>query len=316
MMKGALYDQLWIHRQMLQDRVRCEAYRRAIADTVKTGDVVLDMGTGTGILSLFAARAGARKVYAIERTSIVDLARRLVRINRAEEQIEILQGDMENMDLPEQVDVIISEWMGPYGVDENLLPSVLIARDRWLKPGGKMLPERVTAWMAPAWDSELAREMSFFQARPYDLDLSLITRYTAQEVWYAQHHISLEHLLAEPQPMWTTNVCECSLEEARGPFQALLSFSITHPGKLNALAAWFSAELGAGHLLTCAPDAPKTHWGRTVCPLDRALEVAPGTDIAVEFACEPGEPGWSNTRWSVRIGEGDWEHHDQERALI
>lgn len=109
-----------IHRKMLRDRLRCETYRRAIAETVRPGDVVLDMGAGTGILSIFAARAGARKVYAVERTAIADVAREIVRANGVEDRIDVLQADMETLELSEPVDVIVSEWMGNYGVDENL----------------------------------------------------------------------------------------------------------------------------------------------------------------------------------------------------
>src|SRR3954464_9999236 len=106
------YAQLSIHRWMLRDEIRNEAYRRAIAQVVKPGQVVLDMGAGTGILSIFAARAGARKVYAVERTAIAEIARRMVKSNGLEGTIEIIEGALEDVDLPEKVDVLISEWMG------------------------------------------------------------------------------------------------------------------------------------------------------------------------------------------------------------
>ena len=94
------YGNLLIHRRMLADRVRCEAYRRAILATVKPGQVVLDLGAGTGILSLFAAEAGARKVYAVERTPTAALARQIVARNGLADRVSVLQTDMEDAELP------------------------------------------------------------------------------------------------------------------------------------------------------------------------------------------------------------------------
>ena len=116
------YYDLSIHKLMLRDQVRCEAFRKALAETITPGCAVLDIGAGTGILSLFAAQAGARVVYAIERTDTAEIARRLVLENGLEDKIKIFQSDMESVEIPEKVDVIVSEWLGGYGIDENLLP--------------------------------------------------------------------------------------------------------------------------------------------------------------------------------------------------
>src|SRR5271170_1567362 len=109
------YDELPVHRWMLRDSVRNEAFRNAIAHAVKPGDVVLDMGAGTGILSVFAAVAGARKVYAVERTDVALVARRMVERNGFAGCIDVLQADLEDITLPEKVDVLVSEWMGGFG---------------------------------------------------------------------------------------------------------------------------------------------------------------------------------------------------------
>ncbi len=303
------YHDLDMHRTMLRDHVRCEAFRRALAKSVKSGDVVLDIGAGTGILSLFAARAGARKVYAVERTKIADFARQLIAVNDAEEQVQIIHGRMEAVELPEQVDLIVSEWMGGNGVDEGFLPAVLVARDRWLKPGGKMLPERVEAWIAPVWDGELECDLNFWRSQPFEFDLSLIAEATISEVKYCQHHITKDTLLAQSQQMWTTDVYTCPVEEARSPFKASLLFSVTRESNFNALATWFHADFGQGISLTNAPDAPKTHWGRFVYPLNRAIKVEQGTDILVEFVCEPMIDSHCRSKWSVKVGDSAWEHH-------
>ena len=123
------YRDLWNHGSMLQDEVRCKAFRDALFEVVTPDSVVLDIGAGTGILSIFAAQAGAEKVYAVERTPVAQAAREIIESNGLSDRITVIQGEMESLELPEKVDVIVSEWLGGYGVDENLLPIVIQARD-------------------------------------------------------------------------------------------------------------------------------------------------------------------------------------------
>jgi SAM-dependent methyltransferase len=314
-MSGPNYDELPVHRLMLRDKVRNETYQKAIAETVKEGDVVLDVGAGTGILSLFAAQAGARKVYAVERTRMAEMARTVIKDNGMEDCVEVIQAEVEALELSEKVDVIISEWMGGYGTDEYMHIPVLVACGRWLKEGGKILPERVTAWMGPVWDCELDEDMNFWRSRPYRIDLGAIADSTAREVYWVQHHITEDTLLAQPQVMWSVDLYQCSLEQARGPFSTTLSFSARRKGKLCALAAWFRAEFGEEIVLTNAPDAPKTHWGRWVFPLERTVEINEGTEIAVEFTCESDGSAYCHNRWLVRVGDGPWEHHDTRKQF-
>lgn len=307
------YAQLSIHRLMLSDRVRTESYRRALASAVRPGDVVLDVGAGTGIMGMLAVQSGARKVYAVEKDGIVDLARRLVERNGLEAQIEVIQSDVESVALPQQVDVVVGEWMGCHGVDENLLASILVARDRWLKLNGSILPEVVTAWLAPVEDDGLAEGIDSWRGRPYDLDFGALAEASANEVRMGHHESTADTLLAHPQQLWTTDVRSISLSEARRPFEARLSFSAKRKGRFSALAAWFDARFPDGSALTNAPDAPDTHWGRSVFPLNGSTAVEPGVSIEVHLVCEPAGPGYCHHRWSVRVGEGDWEHHDTRR---
>jgi predicted RNA methylase len=131
-----MYTEFEVHRTMIRDRVRTAAFRRAINSVVRPGDIVLDVGAGSGILSVFAARAGAAAVYAVERTSIAVLAEQLAAANEVAEIVKVIHGDVIDIELPEPVDVIVSEWLGGFGIDEGILAPIIAARDRWLKPGG------------------------------------------------------------------------------------------------------------------------------------------------------------------------------------
>ena len=128
-----------VHRLMIADHVRTDAFRRAIEAVVGPEDVVLDLGAGTGILSLFAARAGARHVYAVDNSSILDMAARLAKANGLEGRIEFIRGRSERIKLEQPVDVIVSEWLGYFALAECMFKSVIGARDRWLAPGGRMI---------------------------------------------------------------------------------------------------------------------------------------------------------------------------------
>ena len=133
------YSHFGIHEEMIKDSVRTDAYKHAILRNphIFQGKVVLDVGCGTGILSFFAARAGAIHVYGIECASIVDYTQEIVRVNRMEDKITILKGKVEEIELPvEKVDIIISEWMGYFLLYESMIDTVLYARDKWLSPNG------------------------------------------------------------------------------------------------------------------------------------------------------------------------------------
>ena len=304
------YAALSIHRWMLRDEVRNEAYRRAIAEAVRPGHVVLDMGAGTGILSIFAAQAGASKVYAVERTEIAAVARRMVDKNGLTGRVEVIEGDLEDIDLPEKVDVLVSEWMGGLGVDENMLAPLVMARNRWLKPGGKILPERVTAYLAPVWIPEFAEDLVYWRTRPHGIDMSLIADLTAQEPMMIQNAIGATDLLSSPQKLWTHDAYTTSLLEADRPFEAKLVFEAERSGRLSNLASWFTADFFQAPLLTNAPNAPDTHWGRMVFPLDTTIEVSKGTPIQVELRCDPSSPGACGFYWSVQVGDLPLEQHD------
>ena len=225
------YNDLHVHKLMLHDRIRCEAFRRALAEIVRPDSAVLDVGAGTGLLSIFAAQAGARVVYAVERTTTADLAQRIISDNGLADRIRVAQDDMENVDLPEKVDVIVSEWLGGYGVDENLLPVIVQARDRWLKPGGSMIPRSVSSWIAPAYDEMLDQDVEFWKQRPYGVDLSAISEKLSRRLLCCRNNVREEHLLAEPRMMWELDAASVTLEQATAIFQADLSFVCRRSGR-------------------------------------------------------------------------------------
>lgn len=295
---------------MLRDGIRNEAYRQALLKVVRPEHVVLDMGAGTGILSIFAVHAGARKVYAVERTEITAVAERIVASNGLTDRIQIIKSDLEDVDLPEKVDVIMSEWMGSLGVDENMLAPLVMARDRWLKPGGIIVPGRVTAMLAPATVDELDDGLAHWRSQPHEVDLSVIASISANESFITQAPLTPADLIAPPQMLWTHDAYTCSLEEADRSFIAKLRFTAARAGRVSGFVTWFTAEMCDGVSLTNAVGAPPTHWGRLLFPLARAIDVVEGTAIQVELHCEAATAGSCEFYWATTIGDRPLEQHD------
>ena len=309
-----MYAEFEVHRTMIRDRVRTEAFRRAIDAAVRPGDVVLDVGAGSGILSVFAARAGAARVYAVEETSIAVLAQDLAAANGVAEIVRVIHGDALDIELPERVDVVVSEWLGGFGIDEGMLVPVITARDRWLKPGGVMIPHSVTAWAALVHDRYLQDMVHFLRDNPYGLRLDELVHKTVNEILYSgsSRHLAADDRRSEPSLLWTTQADVIPLEQAEAPHQAETVLPVHDHGTANALALWFSAELAAGISLSVGPGDPPTHWGMTTAPLSSPLELTPGMAVRARVKTTPARPSGTWTSWAVALPGADWEEHDEQ----
>ncbi len=153
-----------IHAVMIQDKVRTSTYAQFLLtnQTLFQDAVVLDVGCGTGILSLFAARGGAKRVYAVDASDIAERAKEIVKTNGFDDIITVMRGKVEELEIPEKVDVIVSEWMGYALLYESMLDSVLDARDRFLKPGGVMAPSQCKMMFALCDASEILKDRVTF----------------------------------------------------------------------------------------------------------------------------------------------------------
>lgn len=295
---------------MIEDTTRTGAFHRSIHATVHPGDVVLDVGAGTGILSLFAAQAGAARVYAIERApGAAHLARQLIATNGLADRVLVIEGDVESMLALESVDVIVSEWLGVYAVDENMLAPVLTARERWLRPGGRMIPGLTTVWLAPVF-SAAGEEAAAFHTQPYGIDLSILAPYSLNEAVWLPNGASADQLRATPCPLWSTDPATMSPSRARMPYAGEATFVLDGP--VNGLAIWFCAEMPGTEPLANEPGV-STHWGNFLFPLGAAGDATAGDRLHVRFQCVPVRNGGSEHVWSARLNESLVEIHDTRR---
>ncbi len=309
-----MYAEFEVPRTMICDRVRTGAFRRAIDSVVRPGDVVLDVGAGSGILSVFAARAGAARVYAVERTSAAVLAQELAAANGVAEIVQVIHGDVTDVELPEPVDVIVSEWLGGFGIDEGMLAPVIAARDRWLKPGGIMIPRLVTAWAALVHDRHLGEMVEFLRDSPYGVRFDDLVEKTVNEIIYSGtfRHLAARDRRSEASQLWTTDAGLIPLQQAQAPHEAEVVLPVRDHGTANALALWFSAELAPGISLSVGPGDPPTHWGMTTAPLRSPVQLTPGMVVRARVRTALARPAGTWTSWAIALPGADWEEHDEQ----
>lgn len=236
------------HQVLLNDKIRMAAYRKAIAAAVTPGMVVADVGAGLGVLSRMALEAGAERVYAIEFDADT------IENADPDEKIIWMQGLSGNIRLPQKVDVIVSETLGSFALDENTLPTLIDARKRFLKKGGIMIPQGLTLFVAPATTTS-----------PKKVQL-----------------IPPSKLLATPA---TQDVEFMTAIDPTFTFET--TFTATRDGILSGFTGWFNLRLFNQISFSTAPDAPPTHWKQGFLPIQHPEKVKRGQTIRFQLVMEP-----------------------------
>ncbi len=288
------YDHPDIHVRMLDDRIRTEAFEKAIASTVRKGDVVADVGCGTGILSLLACRAGASRVYAIDRSQTISQARAIAEANGFGDRITFISGDAFSVELPEKVDGIVSEWLGNGGLEEGMLAPVLSIRDRFLKAGGWMIPKSITLFAAPVESKRAYHWVDYFNKDVYGFDYRLLRTRAANELHF--QNFAKEELLAPPVALASMHIASIQSPDV----DCSVSFKISRDGDLHGMAGWFTSEIGSGVPMSTAPGWPQTHWSHVFYPVEHAMMVSEGEKIHYRLATKTTRDGifW---RWGVSL---------------
>lgn len=288
--KDRVFYNMKTHLEMLRDRVRCFAYQRALAPLVRD-KVVLDVGSGSGILSFFAAGAGAKLVLAVD-IDVPPGAEEIARANGLADRIQFLSGNIRDIVLPiDAVDVIISEWMGGLLLMEDMLPSVLYARDRWLKPGGLLLPDRARLFLVPLGD------VAGIDSKRYPSLREMIS----SQVWVGQ--IDPSRFLAGPScilDLDLNTIQEPDTKFYRAPFH----FVVNESGILNGFGLWFDvlfSKTVPPVLLSTAPWLPPTHWGQGLWIIPGDIDVNPGNSVSGIFTQTKISPSTASFQTEVSI---------------
>lgn len=289
------------HGAMLRDTERTGAYVSALRSLVGAGTVVLDIGTGSGVLALEAARLGAKHVYAVEPDDVIQVARELAEVNGLGERITFLQGLAADVELPERAHVIVSDLRGALPLYEGHIPSIVDARTRLLVPGGTLVPRRdvVFAAVAEATDAWTQR-MSVWE--PEDgLDLGPARRMAANEIWKLGEHQA--RLLGPSEVVAVLDYADVTETSVA----ARVELPIERRGTAHALCLWFDAELVEGIGYSNAPGGrAECAYGRLLLPLAEPARLRAGDVVVADVRASlwGHEYAWS-WRVSARSTSGE-----------
>lgn len=270
------------HEKMLADRVRVHSYREAIGHAVKPGDTVIDLGTGSGILAMFAARAGAKRVYAIDHSSFIGVA---VEIGRANgfEQITFVQANSRDFVCPERVDLIVHEQMGHTLFGENMIANLLDLKRRALKPGGRILPAHFELFAAPVSLKEEYRRPFIWQIEETGLDLSFLQESPSIDPYVAADHrcrllkgFEVASFLAEPKAIITFDMNRLDAEDGIAQPQAV-AWKILEDGVVDGVCFYFRVRFEDGTSFDTSPFSTQTSWENLLLRTDLA-PVSAGTE--------------------------------------
>ncbi|GAM23365.1 hypothetical protein SAMD00019534_065400, partial [Acytostelium subglobosum LB1] len=283
------YSHFGIHEEMLKDEVRTMSYRKAIMNNrhLFKDKVVLDVGCGTGILCMFAADAGARLVIGVDNSEILPIAQKIIKANKYEDRIVLIKGKMEEVKLPvEKVDIIISEWMGYFMLYEGMLDTVLFARDKYLVPGGIIMPDKASLHINAIEDAEYKEDKIEYWNNVYGYDMSCIREIAI-----------VEPLVDVVKPnMIVTNDCNIlnidimTVTKEQLPFKSQFKLRADRDDSIHAFVVYFDIEFSKGHksvFFSTGPRAKYTHWKQSIMYIDDVIRVKKGELINGEIDVAP-----------------------------
>ena len=306
------YRDVAMHKVMLQDVVRTDAYEKSIGEVIKPDHSVLDFGCGTGVLAMFAARAGARKVIAVDRSPFIKTAQEIARANGFE-NIDFYHDDHQSLELEEKVDIIVSEWMGHCLFYEAMLEPLLAVRDRYLAEGGVMIPAQLSLHAGLVCDEDVLEDLSFLRDQPYGFDFSPI----AQAPFRQTDLVTLDRdsILKNTVHLGSLNMRTVSKADTPRVFTGTIKPE--RRTEIFALCGWFSSKLSEGVEFGTGPKDTPTHWDQILFPLPQPFAVDPARELCISISPLTEEVGaeqcWA---WSISDGEKTVSVNEQQQQRI
>jgi protein arginine N-methyltransferase 1 len=290
----ALYD----YARMIADRVRTDAYARALRQVLRPGGVCLDLGTGTGFFAVLACRLGARKVIAIEPNDAIHVAREVAAANGCADRITFIQDFSTRVELEERADVIVTDLHGILPLYEQALPTLIDAGHRLLAPGGTLIPQRETLWAAVVEAPDTYQRTSVLGPEPvHGVDLGAM-RSRLLNTW-RKTRVRPDQLLAAPRP-WAT--LDYTKLEGTG-VQAEVAWTVERQGVGHGLLLGFDTTLAEGVRLSTAPGQPDFFWGQGYFPWLEPVPLAAGDLVEAALRADLVGPDYV-WRWNSRVRAG------------
>lgn len=295
---------------MIGDKLRFPPYAEAIARAVRTGDTVLDLGSGPGVFAMLACKAGARRVFAIDLNGVVDFGRQLAAANGFSERIEFLRGDSRQIHLPEQVNVVVSDLRGSLPFFAQAINSLEDARTRFLADRGTLIPGKDTVCVALMEAREYYESLTGPWTKKSNLDLSASLPIVLNGIY--RQHFKPRQILSEPRTWCTLNYQAGAGPRGSGAARLAATKNCTAHG----LGLWFETQLVEGIGFSTIPADAQSIYGHGFLPWLEPVELTEEDDVRVELSADPVGTDYV-WRWETRIhfADGRPEKHFQQSTF-
>lgn len=267
---------------MVIDQRRMGAFVGALRKAIQPGDVVLDIGTGAGIFAFLACQFGASRVYAVEPDPAIELAKRSAAATPYADRITWIQGLTTELDLPERADVAVGDLHGTLPFFKGNIESMYDARQRHLKPGGRLLPVRDTLRVRPAESPhEYSQVENPWRQNAFGLDLSEGAALVVNRWWRADRTPIDEGSYLAPARDWGQIVYG---ETEHSQLANQLDWTVSRAGTMHGYYVWFDADLGDGFGYSNAPHLGEMVYGRAFFPLEQPVAVDIGDVLKLDIS--------------------------------
>jgi len=275
---------------MIFDELRNGLYSDAIKSAVKEDSIVLDLGAGLGLHGFMAALNGAKKIYLVDPSPVMKMTDMIAKENDLTDTITCIQKEIQEIDLPEKVDIIISVFTGNFLLTEDLLPSLFYARDKYLRPGGILIPDLARMEIVPVSMGKYYEKHIEEWSRPFhEIDFSLVRQSASNSLYYDEPETMKPTLLAEPAELMNMDFMTATEAACRNQIEV----TITKNGLCHGWLGWFQIHLGDKWLST-SPLETQTHWRQIFLPLNQPVQVKAGDKMSFEMnRPEFGEWTWT-----------------------
>ena len=301
------------HRTLIADRVRITAFQEALSRVIVKGkSTVADIGTGTGLLAFLAAKLGARKVWAYEAAEIGAVAEKLKSLNRMR-AVELIPGRSTEIIEPERADVIVTETLGNFALEEFLIETMNDARARHLKPGGVLIPGSVEQFACPVIGQRIRDELCAWDRIGYGLNFAPAREMSLNNVYIRT--LRPDELLdsgGAAQRWDRVDFREKNRLSRRGKMEWTARRSV----EIHGLAVWWTAELMPGVSLSTSPLSPPTHWEQLFFPALAPIALATGSTLIAEIRSRSSEEAGTDMAWSFEVRDGKGRMCNQQSLSL
>jgi protein arginine N-methyltransferase 1 len=289
-----MYD-LTGHGAMISDRVRVRAYERALRQTVKPGMVVLELGTGVGIMAILACQLGTKRVYTVEPTAVIHLAQEIATANNCADRIEFIEDVSGRVKTPIQADVIVSDLRGMLPLLQDHIPTIADARTRFLAPGGLLVGRKDRLWAAIV---DAPRQYAKI-VEPWEHDL------LGQDLGAGRRMIvnSIHRTRVAPDQLLTTPYLWATLDYTRienPDVGGMLTWTVKRDGTGHGIVIWFDAELADDVTFSSGPDSPETVYSSMFLPWQEPVSLVAGQAVSMDLQAKYLEMDYA-WRWITKV---------------